>query len=292
MTTGENKVGRRGGLTRATIIGALTLAVGVLPLAGCGANTQNSPTPDNATTSTAVSTENTAGDTPPEAGLTRKGEQLTPSSVTPQGAVQITKIHNLHPDAIRVDVFVDPSCGGCQLVDSELNDQWKREAQEGRINLFVTFVPFLDHDTVGDYSTRASSAFLTVAEHDPMMALDFMGELFSDDFFSGHGLDSVHRPTSDRDLADLADKVGAPQDIQDSIMEQHYVDWVRENTDSIADNKVIFPEGLGTPTVVLGLSFDKDGTALTGQQVKFTRDFTGDYERAREDYVKKMKNRQ
>lgn len=252
---------------RTTIIALSTITM--ISLAGC-TNSSTSTNAENSVVST-ISVNDNAED-----GLNSKGEQLTPENINNNGSFRITNADNLKEDSYRLDMFVDAACGACQMVEFELGEDLVTKAENGDIDYYITHVPFLDDDTVGDYSTRAANAFVTIAEEDPVQAAKFMQKIYEPVFFPNHG--PAHKERSDKEILEVAESVGVSKETLEKIAKLHYVDWLTENTNELMENKTIFPNGITTPTTILGLDTNPE-------IIKFSGSIREDFESQVQEYV-------
>lgn len=241
---------------RKTVIALSTITM--ISLTGCsdGSNSSTTTNSGNSVVNTIDVNDNA------EDGLNSKGEQLVPENINSNGSFRITNSDNLKEDSYRLDMFVDASCGACQMVEFELGEDLVMKAENGDIDYYITHVPFLDDDTVGSYSTRAANAFVTIAEENPVQAAKFMQKIYEPVFFPSHG--PAHKERSDKEILEVAESVGVSKEVLEKITELHYVDWLTENTNDLMDNTTIFPNGITTPTTILGLDTNPEIIQFSG----------------------------
>ena len=207
----------------------------------------------------------------------KTGEQSVPATVTENGAFLVAS-DSVNENAKRVDVFFDPICPGCGIVDRAIGDKLSELVDNGEINLYLSPVSFLDITSSDQYSTRAINAFITIAEYDPKLSLKFMNAIFEKDFQPDEGIRYVSVP--DESFVEIAKSVGVPDDISESITQRKYVDWITENSETQTSRRDLFPEGFSTPSVFIGVTYDSNGIA-TGNKVPFTsEDVLGSFEDA------------
>lgn len=259
------------------IIFGATAAV-TLTLTGCSAG--ENPTDSTISVENSVVSSMNVSDNA-EDGLKNKGEQLTPQKANDNGSFRVSQEDNLKEDSYRLDIFVDPACPACQMVEFELGEDLIEKANNGEIDYYITQLPFLDETTVGDYSLRASNAFVTIAEEEnEVIAAQFMQKLYEPVFFASHG--RSHEPRSDKQILELAETVGVKKETLEKIAELHYVDWLKENKDKLEKNKEIFPDGLTTPRTIMGLGTGNE------QDVKFSGAIRGDFDMQEQQYKESM----
>ena len=205
------------------------------------------------------------------------GEQSAPITATANGAFLVAS-DSVDEEAKRVDIFFDPMCPGCGVVDRAIGDKLSELVDNGEINLYLSPVSFLDITSSDQYSTRAINAFITVAEYDPRLSLDFMNAIFEKDFQPAEGTSYISVP--DESFVEVAKSVGVPDDIAESITQRKYVDWIKENSETQTNRRDLFPEEFSTPSVFVGVTYDSSGNA-TGNKVSFASgDVLGSFEDA------------
>jgi protein-disulfide isomerase len=196
-------------------------------------------------------------------------EQLTPKNVTAEGAFHITTEGVVAPTAerqagaVRLDMFIDPQCPACGLVERGIGDEVKKLVDTGAVDLYLTPVSFLDRASSDRYSTRATNALITVAEDAPAQTLPFMQALFTEENQPGEG--GAYRPVSAEKLASIAESVGVPSDVASTFGEGRYITWVEEHTEKQLARTDLFPDGFATPGVFFNVVYE-NGRALPGFQ--------------------------
>lgn len=204
-----------------------------------------------------------------EAESTR-GEQITPTTADANGAFYVPANAgdkaSETSDATRVDVFFDPQCPGCGVVDRGIGDRLAELVESEEIDLYLTPVSFLDRATTDKYSSRAASAVVTIAEKSPEHALDFVHAIYDENFQPSEGGGSSN--VSDEKLAEAAKSVGVPAEIADTIKDQSYVDWVLSHTETTKTRPDLFSAGFSTPSVFLNIEY-VDGNATSFTKVQF-----------------------
>lgn len=179
----------------------------------------------------------------------RRGEQLVPGSATPERGFVVGDTSGLKDGAETVHIYFDPACPDCKDYELAHGEELASRVASGDVKLVLVPVPFLGGRTIDDYSARASSALVTIAERNPVAALKFFELMFSRSRFPGVGDSHVDTPT--RMLADWALLSGAGVEVAKLVEGNHYVDWVNGTKDFVVRDKVLFPSGsVGTPTVV------------------------------------------
>lgn len=156
-----------------------------------------------------------------------------------------------------VTIFTDFNCPWCGEFDRSNGDVLNAAVSAGKVKLQIHQLAFLDGST--KYSTRAASAFATVADADPSAALAFYQLLYANQpEESSSGL-------TDQQLADYAVQAGVTKEVAATLSTHQYESWVAQTTDFWHPSRIS-----GTPTIFInGERFEDDpyhagpfGTAL------------------------------
>lgn len=168
---------------------------------------------------------------------------------------------------IRVETVLDLHCPACSAVDGAISESVEN-ARKTDAQVWYTPVSFLDNHSSDDYSARAGSALVTVAESDPESFTEFMTLLLRDQPPSGE----KYTATSSKEIAKIASVAGVSDEAVKRIPKNRYVEWVRENTEVQAHRNDLFPSGaISTPTIAIGGVMED--RVLTGfNLVKFEND--------------------
>lgn len=197
--------------------------------------------------------------------IVNNAAQVVPATPDENGAF-VVKSDKTTENSKRVDVFFDPMCPGCGIVDRAISKTLAEMVDSGEIELYLSPVSFLDEASSDNYSTRAVSAFIAVAEEDSRKALDFMSGIFAKEFQPREG--NAYESVTNEDFADVALAVGSSTSVVDSIKSgSAYSDWIAENSTKQLARKDLFPDGFSTPSVFTNVSY-KNGIA-TGEKVVF-----------------------
>jgi protein-disulfide isomerase len=197
------------------------------------------------------------------------GAQITPALADSNGSFYVSKDGKTNAPATdstatRVDVFFDPQCPGCGVVDRGIGDRLAELVQTGEIDLYLSPVSFLDKASTDRYSSRAVNAVVTVAEKSPANLLKFVHAIYAKDFQPAEGGVSV----SDEKLAALAVKTGVPEDVAGEFKNHSYFDWIAQNSQTQMSRTDYFSEGFSTPSIFLN-SKVQNGVATDFTKVKF-----------------------
>lgn len=164
-------------------------------------------------------------------------------------AVPLSKADSSIP---RIEFVFDPQCPGCHLVETGTHDTMKSLMKDGKAQFFFTPVSFLNDASTDDYSARAASTVIEVAESDPAHFFDYISALYEDKNFPGEGTDYPRNGVSYKDLGETAKAAGVSNAAISKFSEQNYRLWVLENTKVNGARSEIFPQGISTPTVLMG----------------------------------------
>ena len=208
------------------------------------------------------------------AGNETNGEQLAPTKADANGAFHISSggavIEDVAPTGqTRVDMFFDPMCPGCGLVDRGIGERLNQLVDDGEVDLYMTPVAFLDHASSDKYSTRAVNATITVAEEAPEYYMAFVNTLYEEGHQPAEGASYVS--VTDGLLAERAVAVGVPEEVAAKFSEGLYYDWIAENTNKqLNQREDLFPDGFSTPAVFLNIEYE-DKETNTGKVSDYTR---------------------
>jgi len=164
-------------------------------------------------------------------------------------AVPLSEADNALP---RIEFIFDPQCPGCHLVETGTHDTVQSLMENKKAQFYFTPVSFLNDASTDDYSARAASTVIEVAETDPDHFYDYISEIYKDKNFPGEGADYPKGGVSYADLGKVAKEAGVSQKAIDRFDQQNYRLWVLENTKVNTTRSEIFPNGISTPTVLMG----------------------------------------
>lgn len=170
------------------------------------------------------------------------------------------------PEKLRIQVFFDPLCPACGMVDRALGGVLLDKVKSGEAELYLNPVPFLDNASTDNYSTRASSAFMTVVENSPEHAYAFITEMFKMENQPSEA--TAYVPVPNEKLAEWAKNAGVPEDKANKITEDIYSTWMLEHSQRMTERS-IFKDGFSTPTILLGGKV-VDGEIEGSKKVEFT----------------------
>lgn len=139
---------------------------------------------------------------------------------------------------VRVDVYLDFMCPYCGIFELSQSETLNELRAEGLIDLYYHPISFLDRFSNGtQYSTRAASAAVLIAEEAPEAYLAFLQGMFENQPAEGtNGL-------NDSQIQEIATAAGVPADVVAKIPDYAYADWVTATTDKASgeDNITFTP---------------------------------------------------
>ncbi|WP_298801203.1 thioredoxin domain-containing protein [uncultured Pseudokineococcus sp.] len=138
---------------------------------------------------------------------------------------------------VSVSIYQDYQCPFCAQFEAANSDFIEQAREAGDIS--VTYYPLDLLRRLGDYSARAASAAVCVAEEAPEQFGAFNDALYENQPQEGAG------GLTDRQIAAVASDAGVPDDVDACITSGRYTDWVSQVTDD-RDERV-----QGTPTVLV-----------------------------------------
>ena len=117
---------------------------------------------------------------------TQKPGADAPSTAFTNGGVTITKDLVVATSAAQIDktvptivIYQDMQCPACRAFETPNMPQITELVKAGKYNLELHPISFLDGASVNEYSSRAGSAVLCVADTDPQHFLDFNTALYA-----------------------------------------------------------------------------------------------------------------
>lgn len=203
------------------------------------------------------------------------GEQISPAKVDEFGAFHIGSDGQVLDDktptgATRMDMFIDPQCPACGVVDRAIGERVNELLANNEIDLFLTPTAFMNDSSTDDYSSRAVNALITVAEESPEHYLDFMNKLFEEDVQPGGGMSYI--PVSDSQIGEYAMSVGVSEEVAKKFEKGHYIDWIEQHTNTqLNDRPDLFPESFSTPSVFFNIQYE-NGESSGHTKVEFGSD--------------------
>jgi len=172
------------------------------------------------------------------------GEVVVPAHVT-SGALAVGD----RAAPVTMEIYYDYMCPACGAFEAANGAELDRMLEAGLVRIELRPIAFLDEQSNGTrYSTRAASAFATVADAAPDRAWAFHVALYAAQ--PAEGSDGL----SDEEIADIAVGAGVPAEVVARFTDGTYGPWVASVTQQA------FAAGVeGTPTVKIdGVVFDGD----------------------------------
>lgn len=162
-------------------------------------------------------------------------------------AIPLTEADGALP---RIEFILDTHCSGCHIVETGINDTMKSMMEKGEAQFFFTPVSFMNKASTDDYSARAASTLIEVAETDPEHFFSYLSALYEN--FPPEGSSYPASGVSYDDLSRVAKAAGVDEKAISKFEEQRFRLWVLENTKVVEARSEIFPDGISTPTVLMG----------------------------------------
>lgn len=210
---------------------------------------------------------------PPKSTSVNEGTAI-PTKVNAQGAFRIGKDGSVVdpatkpvPGAKRAELWFDPMCPGCAAVERAAGARFLEAAKAGEVDLYLNPLSFLDRQSSDEYSTRAVNAFVTVAEKSPEHTMPFLSALYTEENHPEEG--AAYDSVSDEDFARIAQSVGVPADVAAQFSEHSYTQWISQHTEGQSARQDVFPEGVTTPTMVIGGTEDGSNKLSGFSKVNF-----------------------
>lgn len=150
----------------------------------------------------------------------------------------------------RVEFILDLHCGGCKQVETGVNETMKQKMESEEAQFVFTPVSFMNKASTDDYSARAASTLVEVAETDSEHFFDYLTALYEN--FPPEGANYPRAGFSYEDLARVAKSAGVSDEAIAKFEEQRFRLWALENTAVVEARTEIFPSGISTPTVLMG----------------------------------------
>ncbi len=177
-----------------------------------------------------------------------------PSTAFTNGGITITKDLAVAKKASDVDqtvptiiLYEDLQCPACRAFEAPNMPQILELVKAGKYNLELHPISFLDGASVNEYSSRAGSALLCVADTDPSHFLDFNTALYNQ-----QPGENTAGPDN-KALADIAKQVGVTDaGTLDCITKATWANWVKNQTP--APNAIVPGTTVkfsGTPAVIV-----------------------------------------
>ncbi|MGW0249884.1 DsbA family protein [Nocardia goodfellowii] len=169
------------------------------------------------------------------------------SVLAPDGTVLLGR-----PDAAKtIDIFEDPLCPACAMVERAYGQELAQKVDEGKLAIRYHYVNFLDEQSASrDYSTRAIAAdeCVAAAGSGPVYS-QFQHRLFTTDQPKEGGDSDL----TNQQLADLAREVGASAEAVQCISSGAKVEAAKANAQTATEALKRLNDGkVSTPSVFDG----------------------------------------
>jgi protein-disulfide isomerase len=177
---------------------------------------------------------------------------FTNRGITIGAGLQVaTSEASINKEVPTIIIYEDLQCPVCRVFEEPNMPQILELVNAGKYNLEIHPIGMLDGSSLNEYSSRAGSALLCVADTEPAKFLDFNQALYAN-----QPEEQSFGPDSNQ-LADLAKSVGVTQTSTiDCIKSDKWANWVK-NSYKVASQglptgstpaKVDFP---GTPAIIV-----------------------------------------
>lgn len=150
----------------------------------------------------------------------------------------------------RIEFILDLHCAGCRQVETGVHDTMESMMEAEEAQFFFTPVSFMNHASTDEYSARAASTLVEVAETDPESFFGYISALYEN--FPDEGNGYPRAGVSYEDLGRIAKAAGVSEEAIEKFDEQRFRLWALENTAVVEARSEIFPDGISTPTVLMG----------------------------------------
>lgn len=164
-----------------------------------------------------------------------------------QNLVVATDKSQIKTSVPTIIIYEDLQCPACQAFEQPNMPQISELVKAGKYNLEIHPISFLDYASQNEYSSRAGSALMCVADTDASHFFDFNSALYAN-----QPEENSAGPTS-ADLASLAASLGVSQTTQDCITANKWANWVKDSYKAISTG-IVPGTGLeftGTPFIVV-----------------------------------------
>ena len=151
--------------------------------------------------------------------------KVKPSVANDKGGILISEagVDKSVEQAPTVEIYMDFMCPGCGALHRGLDSTLTAMVKAGQINLVIYPMSFMDRLTTDEYSSRAGSAAVYIAQNDPDHFLPFMASLYDKDFQPD---EENYKPVSDKQIRQQAIKAGISPEMADRSLKGEYRAWL------------------------------------------------------------------
>jgi protein-disulfide isomerase len=177
-----------------------------------------------------------------------------PSNANKQGGFLVSASRETK-NVPTIEIYFDPMCPSCGLVDRALNPTLLKLYDAGQVNMELHPVSFLDKASSDRYSTRAASSLAYVGEHDPQHLLAYLGGLFEKGFQPS---ETDYHPVSDAQLVQQAIRCGVNETVAKKSTCGEYEHWIEHTTEATINRKELQQSDSGsfsTPLIRINGNF-------------------------------------
>jgi protein-disulfide isomerase len=164
--------------------------------------------------------------TAPQAKAAVEKVEPKPTLATSNGGFVISKNGVGKPIAgvPTVQTYMDFMCPACGMFERQMGPTWQKLVDAGQINLEMHPNAFLDASSSDQYSTRATSAIVYVAQHAPSHLLTSFMAMYEQNYQPQEGPN--YQSISNKKIAQQLEKAGVPHDVAQSAIKSTYTKWV------------------------------------------------------------------
>ncbi|MCI1634797.1 DsbA family protein [Bifidobacterium sp.] len=151
--------------------------------------------------------------------------ETKPADANAKGGFLISKngLNKKVANVPTVEEYMDFLCPGCGSFNRSVDPTLQKLVAAGQINLVVYPNAFLDSLSTDEYSTRAASAAAYIAQNDPDHLLDFIADMFAEDFQPS---ESSYKAVSDKQIQQVAIKAGVSETVAEKSTDGTYKTWI------------------------------------------------------------------
>lgn len=157
---------------------------------------------------------------------------------------------SINKEVPTIIIYEDLQCPACRAFEEPNMPQIKELVSAGKYNLEIHPIGMLDAMSLNEYSSRAASALLCVADTQPAKFLDFNTALYAN-----QPAEQSFGPDSNQ-LADLAKSTGVTGGTLDCIKGNKWANWAKDSYKLVMDGAPTGStpaklEWKGTPAVIV-----------------------------------------
>lgn len=186
--------------------------------------------------------------------------KVKPSVANDKGGILVSKagVGKSVEKAPTMEIYMDFMCPGCGALHRGLDSTLTPMVKAGQINLVLYPMSFMDRLTTDQYSARAGSAAVYIAQNDPDHFLPFVASLYEKDFQPD---EENYKPVSDKRIRQQAIKAGISPAMADRALKGQYKAWLSALNEYTPTRKELWHTSgqnkgqMSTPTVRINGTF-------------------------------------